>query len=395
MYPCLRLKKNEERRILANHLWIFSNEVDTTLALQQPISPGSLVTVESHRGKRLGIAYYNPHTLLCARLLTKENVVIDRDFFSTRLQEALRLRELLFQTPYYRLVYGEADSLPGLIMDRYDDILVVQITTLGLWQLRAPLIDAIQSLLQPKSILIKTTALPGTEEGLPDISEIIGEPIPAQVRIEENGIPFIVNLNEGQKTGWFYDQRRNHAELQSYVANRRVLDLFSYVGGFGIHAAMANAKEVVCVDRSAKAIELAALNARMNGVDHIVRAITSDVMDYLKALRDQKSLFDVIILDPPAFIKRRKDIKTGTEAYQRLHELALSVLADDGFLITCSCSMHFPLSELIDCTRRASIKTQTDLQILSYGFQGPDHPIHPAIPETAYLKALFCHKKAH
>lgn len=392
MLSFLQLKKDEERRLLAGHLWVYSNEINVDATPLTSIKPGSLVEIKSARGKFLGIGYCNPNTLLSVRLLTRKKQAIDNHFFIQRITQALALRHRLFSKPFYRLIYGESDGLPGLIIDRYDDICVMQITTLGLWQLKTEIIDAVQTVIKPKSLLVRTTATPGTEEGLPEFSDNMGAAIPEQVLLEENQVKFYVNLKEGQKTGWFYDQRINRAQMTMYVKDKRVLDLFCYVGAFGIQAAVAGANDVICVDSSAPAIELVKKNAALNQVAEKVHTQTIDVMDYLKQARDQGNSFDVIIVDPPAFIKRRKDLKAGSDAYQRLNALALSVLADDGILISCSCSMQFSLAMLVDSVRKASVSTACALQLLAYGFQGPDHPIHPAIAETAYLKALFLHK---
>lgn len=392
MYPILQLKKDEERRLLAGHLWVFSNEVNVNTTPLVAIKPGSLVAIKSARGKFLGIGYGNPNTLLCVRLLTRHNIIINTDFFIQRISLALKLRENLFSKPFYRLIYGESDGLPGLIVDRYGDIFVAHITTLGMWQLKTEIIDAMQAVIKSASLLVRTAATPGTEEGLPEYTEKIDPSIPEHILLEENLVKFYVNLTAGQKTGWFYDQRINRAQTTQYVKNKRVLDLFCYVGGFGIQAAVTGAKEVICVDSSAPAIALVKKNALLNQVSEKVHTETIDVMSYLKQIRNQGEYFDVIIVDPPAFIKRRKDLNTGSEAYQRLNALALSVLADNGMLISCSCSMQFSLSMLINTVRKASISTPSGVQILAYGFQGPDHPMHPAIPETTYLKALFLHK---
>jgi 23S rRNA (cytosine1962-C5)-methyltransferase len=392
MYPSLQLKKDEERRLLAGHLWVYSNEIDVATTPLTSIKPGNLVEIKSARGKFLGVGYCNPNTLLCARLLTRDKITISSEFFIQRIKQALQLRETLFHKPFYRLIYGEGDGLPGLIVDRYDNICVIQITTLGMWQLKTEIINALQAVIKPTSLLVHTTATAGTEIGLPEVSEEIGAAIPELVLIEENNAKFYVNVKTGQKTGWFYDQRNNHARTAHYVPNKNVLDVCCYVGGFGIQAAVAGAKTVICVDSSASAIQLVTKNAALNQVTEKVHVETMTAMDYLKQAREQNKVFDVIVLDPPAFIKRRKDLKAGSEAYQRLNTLALSVLAEDGILVSCSCSMQFTLEMLVDCVRKAALNSKSNLQILEYGFQAADHPIHPAIAETAYLKVLFSRK---
>lgn len=390
MYPLLQLKKDEERRLLAGHLWIYSNEVNVVKTPLTAIEPGSLIKIESSRGKTLGIGYCNPHTLLCTRLLTRKIEPINTEFFQKRIEQALSLRTRLFEKPFYRLIYGDSDYLPGLIVDRYGEVLVVHFTTLGLWKQKDFIIEALQKVIHPDSLLIRTTATPGTEDGLPEAEEIIGNPIPDELLIEENNTKFWVNVKSGQKTGWFYDQRNNRAQMARYVKDKTVLDLFSYVGSFGIQAAVAGAKSVTCVDASAAAIQLLQKNAALNHVENKIKTEVSAVMDFLKQAQAEKKSFDVIIVDPPAYIKRKKDIPAGTEAYQRLNAIALSLLKPNGILITCSCSMHFSLSMLIDAVRKAAQTNKMSLQILSQNFQAEDHPFHPAIPETNYLKVLFC-----
>lgn len=395
MYAPLRLKKDEQRRLLAGHLWIYSNEIDVKATPLTQFAPGQIVQVQTNTGKPLGIGYINPKTLLCARLLTRDhNESIDGQFFVNRIKQALLLRNNLFTKPYYRLIYGESDGLPGVIIDRYDDILVVQITTYGMEQLLQEVIDALHVVIKPSAILLRNDSAIRQLEGLPSyINPIVGK-IPEIITLEENDILFQTSLQQGQKTGWFYDHRCNRAELKKYVANKRVLDVFSYLGGFGIHAAVYGAKEVVCIDSSATAIETIKRNAQLNHVENKIHTVQGDAFEQLANLikkNGQDALFDVIILDPPAFIKKRKDLKEGLFAYQRLNELALRLLVKSGVLITASCSLHLSLDMLFDVVRRASIKTQRDVKILHQGFQGPDHPIHPAIAETAYLKALCCY----
>lgn len=391
LFPSLSLKKHEEKRLKNGHLWIYSNEIDTRKTPLSQFHAGQIVKVEDSQSHALGLAYINPHTLLCARLLTRDvSTPINQDFFAQRLQRALNLRTALFDRPFYRLVYGEADALPGLIIDRYGDHLVVQITTAGMEALKAPLLDALQSVLQPASILWRNDHSMRRLEGLPEYVETaFGEP-PAKIELEENKVRFLISPWQGQKTGWFYDHRDNRAELKRYVSGRRVLDLFSYVGGWSIQAAVFGANEVVAVDTSLDALEKLHDNAVLNNVEKRVRSLHGDVFDQLKILSENQERFDVILLDPPAFIKKRKDEKQGLIAYKRVNEIALRLLNPGGFFISSSCSQHLSLDSLKQIVLAGALKHKRDLQILGSGCQGPDHPIHPAIPETEYLKTLFC-----
>ena len=388
--PVLVLKRNEERRLIAGHLWVYSNEVDTRKTPLSGFEPGTLAVIQSAVGKTLGSGYVNPHSLICARLLTRRpRTVIDAAFFERRLRSALQLRDSLFEHSNYRLVYGESDGLPGLVIDRYGDVLVVQITTAGMEAVREVLLDVLNRVLAPSGILLRNDTPVRALEGLSQDPEVIGE-VPETVTLEEGGVRFEVPLAAGQKTGWFYDQRSNRTAMHKYVHNKRVLDVFSYIGAWGLQAAMAGASEVCCVDASPVAASFLDKNAAANGLQDRVRCEIGDAFDVLKAMQASEQRFDVVIVDPPAFIKRRKDIKTGEQGYARLNRLAMQVLAPDGILISCSCSMHLAAERLQNILYQSARKQGRQLQILERGFQTMDHPVHPAITETAYLKAFFC-----
>ena len=389
-FPVLILKRNEQRRLAAGHLWIYSNEVDTRKTPLSGFEPGSLAAIQSSVGKTLGIGYVNPHSLICARLLTRRpRIEIDAAFYERRLRSALQLRESLFEHPNYRLVYGESDGLPGLVIDRYGDVLVVQITTAGMEAIRELLLEVLNRVLAPGGILLRNDTPVRALEGLSQEPEIIGE-VPDTVTLEEGGVQFEVPLAAGQKTGWFYDQRSNRTAMHKYVQDKRVLDVFSYIGAWGLQAAAAGASEVCCVDSSPVAQSFLEKNAAANGLADKVRHETGDAFDVLKSMREDKQRFDVVIVDPPAFIKRRKDSKAGEQGYARLNHLALQVLAPDGILISCSCSMHLAAERLQSIIYQSARKQGRQMQILERGFQTLDHPVHPAIAETAYLKAFYC-----
>ncbi len=388
--PVLVLKRNEDRRLAAGHLWVYSNEVDTRKTPLSGFEPGSLAVIQSAAGKTLGAGYVNPHSLICARLLTRRpRTVLDAGFFERRLRSALSLRESLYAQPYYRLVFGESDGLPGLVIDRYDAVLVVQITTAGMEAVRDLLLEVLDRVLAPTGILLRNDSSVRVLEGLPQETEVIGE-VPETVQLTEGGVHFEVPLGTGQKTGWFYDQRCNRQAMHKYVQGRQVLDVFSYIGAWGLQAAAAGAAGVCCVDSSPVAQAFMEKNIATNNLDGKVRLENGDAFAVLKTLQDAGQRFGVVIVDPPAFIKRRKDIKTGEQGYGRLNRLALKLLAPDGFLISCSCSMHLSAERLQHILYQSARKQGRQLQILERGFQCMDHPVHPAIAETAYLKALFC-----
>lgn len=386
----LRLKRGEERRLRAGHLWVFSNEVDVETTPLKTLEPGVPVVIEDYRGHALGTGYANPHSLIGARLVSRDpKHPFGPSLLVHRLKVALALREALFERPFYRLVHGESDGLPGLVVDRFGAVLVAQITTAGMERQREAVAAALEKVLKPAAILFRNDTSIRTLEGLGLYVEPALGTVPEEVELEENGVRFRAPLLGGQKTGWFYDHRDNRARLARYVAGRRVLDLFSYLGGWGVQAAVAGAAGVLCVDASAPALERVHENAALNGVTERVATLQGDAFEALKALREERERFDVVVLDPPAFIKRRKDVKEGVAAYRRVNQAAMQVLGRDGILVSCSCSFHLQRDTLRDTLLGAARHLDRNLQILEQGHQGPDHPIHPAIPETEYLKAFF------
>jgi 23S rRNA (cytosine1962-C5)-methyltransferase len=390
-YPELFLKKNEDKRLRQGHLWVFSNEVDTQRSPLEQFTAGDLVLVHDSGDKALGIAYLNPHALICARLLTrKTNIKISESFFKARLTQALSLRERLFDKPYYRLVFGESDGLPGLVIDRFGVVLSVQITTAGMERYKDVLVKVLLELLTPTAILLKNDNSQRQLENLSLQPELVYGELPEQLLIEENGVRFIVNVAEGQKTGWFYDHRNSRAQFARACHGLKVLDLFSYAGAWGIPAAVAGAAEVCCVDSSESALALAAASAELNQVRDKMQFVRSDVFEFLKQAREQQQHYDAIILDPPALIKRKKDFKAGYEAYRRLNHLALQVLSNNGILVSASCSHHLSRDNLHEILRSSARHIDRHLVFFGSGSQGPDHPIHPALPETDYLKTFFC-----
>jgi 23S rRNA (cytosine1962-C5)-methyltransferase len=386
----LRLKKNEDRRIRVGHPWVFSNEVDVHATPLSGFEPGQPVQLQDARGAPLGSAYVNPRSLIAARLVHRDaGRVLDGALLRERLVRALALRQRVFGAPFYRLVFGEGDGLPGLVVDRFAEMLVVQITTAGMERVKDEVIAALDELLGPRGILLRNDTAGRELEGLPRYVEPALGTVPESVTLEENGVRFEAPLAAGQKTGWFFDHRMNRARLAAYVQDARVLDVFSYLGGWGVQAACAGAREAVCVDVSRPALEGVAANAALNGVGDRVRTLQGDAFEVLRSLAAAGERFDVVVLDPPAFIKRKKDAEKGGEAYRRLNGLGMELLAPDGLLVSASCSYHMGRDALQDAMLRASRRTGRDLQIVEEGGQGPDHPWHPAIPETRYLKCFL------
>ncbi len=386
----LYLKKHEERRLRNGHLWVYSNEVDTVRSPLTDFTSGQPVSIIANDGKPLGTGYVNPHSLICARLVSRSlKYTLDRSLLVHRLKVALSLRERLFDKPFYRLVYGESDSLPGLVVDRFGDVLVVQLNTAGMEAVKVEVLAALEKVLKPHAVLWRNDSSARELEGMERVVEpALGE-VPEIVEIEENATRFEVPLLSGQKTGWFYDHRMNRQRVQQLARGMRVLDVFSYIGGWGIEAATAGAEHVVCVDSSAKALDQVERNAVLNGVADRLESIQGDAFEALKALRAEREKFDMVIVDPPAFIKRKKDVKKGVEAYRRLNQAAMQLLGKDGILVSASCSYHLQRDTLRDLLHQSSRHLDRTMQIIGQGHQGPDHPVHPAIAETDYIKCLF------
>ncbi|MBL4780708.1 MAG: class I SAM-dependent rRNA methyltransferase [Porticoccaceae bacterium] len=386
----LRLKKGTDRRLRGGHLWIYSNEVDIAATPLKSMVPGSSVVVEDARGKPLGAATVNPASLICARLYSRQaNRELDTSLLVDRLTTALSQREQLYPEHCYRLAYGEADLLPGLIVDRYGDYLALQTTTAGM-DCRMPLVlEALVEVLKPKGIISKNSGAFRLAEQLPEEQSVLFGEVPEQVELVENGCRFLAPLVDGQKTGWFYDHRENRAFMQRFCADKSVLDVFSYAGGWGVQAAAAGASSVVCVDSSAPALDLVQRNAELNGLGERVASLRGKATEVMKALQKEQRRFDIIVLDPPAFIKRKKDQKQGEKAYHQINELAIKLLQPGGLLVSASCSMHLPADRLQNIVRSAGGTRSRRMQLLATLGQGPDHPVHPSIAETSYLKAIF------
>jgi 23S rRNA (cytosine1962-C5)-methyltransferase len=386
--PALRLKRNEDRRLHAGHLWIFSNEVDTAQSPLVKFKAGELVRVLAHNDRALGLAYVNPKSLIAARMLQTWKIP-DVAWLAARIRTALGLRDRLYPKPYYRLVYGESDGLPGLVIDRYGSACVVQIGTAGMEELKSQIQAALSQVLGCEAVLFKNDSSAREMEGLPSYVEIAAGNFDQPAPVIEDGLQFQAPLVQGQKTGWFFDQAANRRALSKYVRNgARVLDVFSYVGAWGVRAARDGAREVTCVDSSAAALELAAANAERNGLKIVARK--GDAFEVLEDLVKQGAQFDIVVIDPPAFAKRKKDLPKALAAYKRLNQLAIQAIASDGILVSCSCSFHVSAEDLQEAIAKAARGADKHLQILEMGGQAPDHPVHPAIPETRYLKAYFC-----
>jgi 23S rRNA (cytosine1962-C5)-methyltransferase len=383
----LFLLPRADRRVRLGHAWVFSNEVDIGRSPLTAFAPGDLAVVRDAFGKPVGTAYVNPGALICARILTSDaKAKIDEDWWIARLRRAIDFRRSIYATPHYRAVYGESDGCPGLVVDRYGDVLVAQLNTAGIVKMRDRILHALQSVAKPRGILLRSAGSVRQIEGIDEFDEAIGE-VPDVAAVEEDGAVFSAPLRKGQKTGYFFDQRDNRSRLARYAGGKRVLDMYSYIGSWGVRAARFGASQVTCSDSSQLALDYARENAERNGLT--IRTRQGDALEVLSEFSRSGTRFDVVIVDPPALIKRRKDVAAGQSLYERLNRLAFNVLEPGGILVSCSCSHHLEPAMLQRAILGAAKDAGRRVQILEKHAHAPDHPIHPAMPETEYLKAFF------
>lgn len=387
--PEVRLAAGRHKRARAGHPWVYSNEIQMSPEAKA-IPPGTVVALRDHAGGSLGAATFSPHPLISARLLSEDpSTVIDRAFLAQKLRAALALRERLFETPFYRLIWAEADGLPGLVIDRFDDVWVMQFNTAGMDRLRAPLLEAVDEVLAPRAVVLKNDTAARTLEGLDVEFAVIGAALDGPVPVEENGTRFLCDPNGGQKTGWFFDHRENRARMARLARDQTVLDVYSYLGGFGIQAAVAGASAVTCVDRSAPALELAAEAAGLNDVAARCAFVRGEAFRTLGEFAAEDRRFDIVVADPPAFVKSKKDTAIGLKGYRKLFRLAARVVAPGGFLFAASCSHQVDPQAFAETLRGALRDAGRSGRIIHTGGAAPDHPIHPYLPESAYLKSAL------
>jgi len=348
---------------------------------------GTLVRLEGDDGARFGTAMFNPHSLIAARVLDRNpDALMDLDWMRLRLREAIALRARVCDTPFHRLVHAEADRLPGLIIDRYDDVAVVEANSAGIDRLLPLVVEALLAELPLRAIVARNDSAARRQEGLAENVALL-HGTAAEVVVEEGGLRFPVDPLAGQKTGWFFDQRGNRDLVAGLAAGARVLDLFCHTGAFGLCCAAAGAESVTLVDSSAPALRQAEAAAASNGLSERVSARRSDAFDAMEALATSGDRFDLVICDPPAFARSRKDAAAGLRAYGRMARLSADLVASGGFLFVASCSYHAPLDAWSGEIARGLHRARRDARIVFTGGAGPDHPVHPHLPETAYLKA--------
>ena len=387
--PTIPMLAGRHKRVYAGHPWVFSNEIEMTAELKA-LPPGTVVTLTDAYERPLGTAMFNPRPLICARVLDRDpDAVIDADWLAARFAVAMNLRDRMFDPPFYRMVHAEADGLPGLIVDRYGDICVVQLNTAGMNALAEDIVAALQQTLSPTGIVLQRDGAARRMEGLDNTAaDIIGD-LPSPARVLENGVEFLADLSAGQKTGWFFDHRENRARAASLAKGQRVLDVYSYLGGFGLTAAAHGATDVLCIDRSEPALEIAEQTASAAGTADKCRFEKSEAFGALERLGKGGERFGIVIADPPAFVKSRKDLKPGARGYRKLARLSAALVEPGGILCIASCSHHMDAASFAEQVQRGMRDAGRSGRILHAGGAGPDHPVHPNLPESAYLKCLF------
>jgi 23S rRNA (cytosine1962-C5)-methyltransferase len=384
-YPYVKkqiiLKKNEEHRIIAGHQWVFSNEISFIRGTPET---GDVVELLRHDDKFLGLGFYHPHSLIAFRFLTSEQEEIDVHFFERRIQQAFALRQKLYPgAETFRLVHGESDFLPGLVIDKYNEFISLQIFSAGMEQRIPILCDVLESLFHPKAIVARNDVSIRTLEELP-IEKKILRGNPGITIIDDSGVKFEVDSLQGQKTGFFLDQRENRKAIHRYAAGSEVLDCFCNEGGFALHAAAAQATSIHGIDISEPALAKAKVNARLNNISASFEI--GDTLDALRRMAEEKKGFDVIILDPPSFTKTKKNIPAALRGYKEINAAALRLLLPSGYLISASCSHHITEDGFLSAIEQAAVKAKRNIQLLEFNGAAPDHPIIPSMPETKYLK---------
>jgi 23S rRNA (cytosine1962-C5)-methyltransferase len=383
----VRLKKHEDRRIRGGHPWVFSNEIERIDGVRDT---GVAAELFDAGGGFLGCGYYTPHSLIAFRLLSRQQEDLDSvPFYEQRIAAALAHRRAIYPAlQTFRAVYGESDFLPGLVVDRYGDYLSVQMLSAGMDLRRDLLLEALQRVFAPKGIIARNDVGVRNLEGLEEKVEILAGEIPELVEMKENGLRFLVSLRDGQKTGAFLDQKQNHLLLRDICQGRSVLDCFCYAGSWAMHAGHFGASAALGLDISARAVEQASKNALLNGVANRVRFEECDVFERLRSLKHEGAGFDVIVMDPPAFVKSRKNIAEATKGYLTVNRRALELLQPGGYLITCSCSFHMGREAFREMLVNSARLARREVRLVATCTQAPDHPVLLSFPESEYLKCF-------
>ena len=377
------LKKKEHIDIVRGFPWIYDNEI---ARVEGDFSPGDIVDIYDVTNTFLGRGYINPKSKITVRILTRKEEDIDKSFFFKRILQAWEYRKRLVDTRSCRVVFGEADMIPGLIVDKFEDILVIQTLALGIDIFKDTIVEVLDEILQPRGIYERNDVPVREVEGLPQKKGFLKRVFDTKVEIEENGLRIIVDVENGQKTGYFLDQRENRNALKGIVEGAEVLDTFCYTGSFALHAVKFGASKVIAIDSSVQALELARKNAELNEFDKRIEFIEGNAFDILREFYKDGRTFDVIILDPPAFAKSQRHIEGAVRGYKEINLRAIKMIREGGFLVTCSCSQHITpeiFQQIIDSAR---IDANRMLRLVEFRTQAKDHPILLSYPESLYLK---------
>ena len=381
------LRKTRETRVHSGHPWVFLSDIDH---VEGGFEPGDVVEVMSSKGGFLGRAFYNPRSQIALRMLTTKDEIVDADFFHRRVERAWAYRKQFADPMSFRAVFAESDFLPALVVDKFADVLVMQTLCLGIEKWKRELVEILNDVIHPAGIYERNDVPVRRLEGMEQMTGLLSGQVPDRVDMVENGIHFLVDVKNGQKTGFFLDQKENRAAIAPLVQGGDVLDCFCHNGSFSLHAAKYGARSVLGVDISEEALEVARENARINGLNVDFEA--HNCFDHLRALTGEKRQFDVVILDPPAFTKTRSALEGALRGYKEINLRGMKLVREGGFLVSCSCSQHVSPEKFMEVINQAARDSRTKLRLVEFRTQGHDHPILPASPETQYLKCAILQK---
>ncbi len=381
------LRKTREKRVQSGHPWIYQTEIERVDDPAGEIEPGDIVRVVNSKGVFVCKALYNPASMIALRVLTVRDEPTDEAFFRRRIEAAWEYRKRLCDVNSCRLIFGESDYLPALIVDKFADILVVQLLCLGMDRLRDMIVRLLVDVVKPRGIYERDDVPVREREGMKQLTGLMWGEVPDRVEMVENGIRFLVDVKHGQKTGFFLDQKENRAAIAPLCPGARVLDCFCHNGTFALNAAKYGAADVLGVDISEEALEVARENAALNGLD--VRFEAHNVFDLLRQYQGEGRQFDLIVLDPPAFTKSRKMVESAKRGYKDINLRAMKLVRDGGYLVSCSCSQHVTPDMFVDILREAAYETHRRVRIIELRSQGRDHPVLLGSDETRYLKCVI------
>lgn len=380
---CAFLIPGKEKRVYEGHPWIFRSDI---ARVEGEFTPGDVVKVATNRGKVLGMAMYNPASQISLRMMRYEERPVDRDFIFRQVEKAIAYRKTFADLHSCRLIFAESDGLPAMIADAFGDVIVIQCLALGMERFKGDVVDALVELCSPKGIYERNDVPVRELEGLPQQKGLLYGTVPDRVEMVENGVRFLVDVKDGQKTGFFLDQKENRRAIAPFVKGGEVLDCFTHTGSFALHAGYYGAAKVTGVDISAHACDVARENAALNGLEDRVHFVEANAFDYLREQWDQKTRYDVVVLDPPAFTKTRAAVAGATRGYKEINLRALKLIRPGGYLVTCSCSQHVSPAAFMDIVKDSAKDARVRLRQVEYRTQGKDHPVLLSAPETQYIK---------